>query len=160
MSELCGRRLTVKVTNGHLELPATAWPCRVRHATGRKEPVLEVDPKVFQKALKELQRLQYGTKLKEYSPEATEDDPFSGILDDDTSFISGTDESSPAETKSEKELHSIHSICEDLQPKSRDNLLKFERRDFVLQSRVEGLKAVHELVSKCTADATVSLTLR
>lgn len=129
------------------ELPATAWPCRVRHATGIKEPVLEVDPRIFQKALKELQRLQYGVKLKDYSPEAPEDDPFSGILDDDTSFLSTTDESSPAtDTKSEKELHSLYNICSDLQPKSRENLLKFERKDFVLRDRVEGLKAVHELV--------------
>ena len=119
----------------------------MRHASGIKEPVLEVNPKIFHKALKELQRLQYGVKLRDYSPEAAEDDPFSGILDDDTSFLTSTEESIPAtDVKSEKELHSIYNICSDLQPKSRENLLKFERDDFVLRSRVEGLKAVHELV--------------
>ncbi|KLO15519.1 hypothetical protein SCHPADRAFT_938629 [Schizopora paradoxa] len=131
------------------ELPATAWPCRVRHASGIKEPVLEVNPKIFQKPLKELQRLQYGLKLKDYSPEVSEDDPFSGILDDDTSFLSSTEESYPTtDTRSEKELHSIYNICSDLQPKSRENLLKFEKKDFVLRDRVEGLRAVHELLAE------------
>ncbi len=146
------------------ELPATTWPCRVRHATGRKEPVLEVDPKPFQKALEDLQRLQYGTKLKEWYPKATEDDQFSGILDDDDDDDDTTyvyiDESNPTETELEKELSSIYIMCEDLQPKSRENLLKFEGKDFVLRSRAEGISDVHELVCKYSMDVTRSLTLR
>lgn len=127
-----------------LQVSATVWPCRVRHTTGKQEPVLEVDPKLFQKVFQDFRRLQYGEKVKEYLAEAAEGDPFNGILDNDTSFLTTTDEPCPAiHTTSAKELY---ELCVDLQPKSRENLLKFERKDFVLRDRVEGLKAVHELV--------------
>lgn len=136
----------------------------MRHAAGRKEPVLEVDPKPFQKALEHLQRLQYGTKLKEWYPKATEDDQFSCILDededeDDTTYVY-IDQSNPTETKLEKELSSVYIMCEDLQPTSRENLLKFEGKDFVLRSRAEGINDVHELLGELNDIVRLCLRLK
>lgn len=137
-----------------LDLPATAVPCRVRHIANLSEATLEVKPKIFEKALEELKKLQYGAKLKACSLEGITslpdgDDLFSHLDDSETLALTSSEHGTGATEIvffQESDAQRICDACKDLRPECRDNLLRFETEGFALRSRVVGLKAIHDLV--------------
>jgi len=108
----------------NVELPSTAWPCRLRHVPGKCVPTLTFDPKPFRMALKNLQANKFGSKMQDYKPPS--DDPF-----DDSS---DADVPNPAN----EDYTAIYYSWKDLHQQTRKNLLEFEDPDFNLPSSAEG----------------------
>ena len=116
-----------------VELPSTAWPCRLRHVEGQTVPELQFQAEPFLAALKKLQAHQYGQKMQTYQPETM----FEALLSD-----------APFEPSDEEILlTTIHNQWTDLHVVTRDNLLKFENPGFQLPRMATGEQNVKILVS-------------
>ena len=118
-----------------VELPSTAWPCRLRHVEGQTVPELQFQAKPFIAALKKLQSYQYGRKMQTYQPPS--ENIFEALLSD-----------TPSEPLEEEILlRTIHSQWIDLHTVTRNNLLKFENPGFKLPRMATGEQNVKTLVS-------------
>ena len=118
-----------------VELPSTAWPCRLRHVEGQTVPELQFQAEPFLIALKKLQAHQYGRKMQTYQP------PPENMFE---ALLSGA----PSEPSDEEILlRTIHSQWIDLHAVTRDNLLKFENPGFKLPRMATGEQSVKTLVS-------------
>ena len=118
-----------------VELPSTAWPCRLRHVEGQTVPELQFQAEPFIAALKKLQAHQYGRSMQTYQPPP--ENMFEALLSN-----------TPSEpTDDEILLRTIHSQWIDLHAVTRENLLKFERPGFKLPRMATGELNVKTLVS-------------
>lgn len=122
--------------NHRVELPSTAWPCRIRHAKGRTTPLLEVDPTSFQESINILKKLRYGGSMAGYVPPS--DDTFADVLT-----------GKPQSTASQADMQKleIYNKWADLHPLTKQNLLRFEEKDFKLPAKAKGEVDVRILVS-------------
>jgi len=123
------------ILNIAIELPSTAWPCRLRHVEGQTIPELHFQAEPFLAALEKLQTHQYGRKIQTYQPPS--EDMFEALR-------SNAPSKPPAE---EFLLRKMHSQWIDLHPVTRDNLLKFENPKFRLPRMASGEQNVKDLVS-------------
>jgi hypothetical protein len=120
------------------ELPATAWPCRLRHVPDQKIPRLEFDDGPFKSGLISLRIARYGEKLRTYQP------PSENIYD--VMFEGEVEEPTAAEIQ----LKELHAQWIDLHAATKKNLLEFESPDFCLPSKATGYDNVKTLVSNCS----------
>ena len=113
-----------------VELPSTAWPCRLRHVAGQSVPRLTFDPEPFRMGIAKLQEHKFGSKLETYQPPA-DADFFEAMV--------------PNSTQNE-DLTGIYHRWKELPKQTRCNLLRFEDPEFTLPSCAEGGSQVTELV--------------
>ncbi|KLO15087.1 hypothetical protein SCHPADRAFT_279938 [Schizopora paradoxa] len=123
------------------ELPETSWPCRVRHSPQTEHPFLDVNPALFLEALGTLQTKKFGTKAREHTFSASV-----GSLEDNASEDEDKPRAPPPDL--ENDPRAIYEKLVDLQPKTRENLLRFEKENFVLRTHVEGLETIHEVLQE------------
>ena len=128
-----------------VELPSTAWPCRLRHVLGQSTPKLTFDPVPFKMGIAKLQEHRFGSKMLTYQP-PTDDDPFADILEEST-----------LDSAQSEDLVRIYSHWKNLPKQTRRNLLQFEDPDFELRSCAEGETHVTELV-RTLPQFVISLT--
>ncbi|KAG8761521.1 hypothetical protein FRC14_002708 [Serendipita sp. 396] len=107
------------------EFPSTAWPCRIRHVEGQKEPELQYDQAPFLVALEKLRDWKYGAAMKQFEPPE--------FIDDDTprDLVDGMN---------------VWQWWMDLHPTSKDNLEQFESPHFQLEKSARGMEAVANLL--------------
>jgi len=118
-----------------VELPSTAWPCRLRHVEGQTVPELQFQAEPFIAALKKLQAHQYGRRMQTYQPPP--ENMLEALLSD-----------APSEPSDDEILlKTIHSQWIDLHAVTCDNLLKFEKPGFKLPRMATGEQNVKTLVS-------------
>ena len=115
-----------------VDLPSTAWPCRVRHIKGRMVPTLELDVKPFQDAIVKLQGRHYAKMMANYTPPS--DDPFAAVL-------AGT-----RLTASDTQKLEVYNKWADLHQTTKDNLTLFENPKFKLPGKTKGEANVAVLV--------------
>ncbi|KAG8820618.1 hypothetical protein FRC19_008722 [Serendipita sp. 401] len=107
------------------EFPSTAWPCRVRHVEGQKEPELRYDQAPFLVALEKLRQWKHGSTMQQFKPPL--------YIDDDT----------PEDLVDKMK---IWQRWNDLHAKSKDNLECFEDPQFQLVKSARGTEAVMNLL--------------
>ncbi|KAG8854780.1 hypothetical protein FRB91_003071 [Serendipita sp. 411] len=107
------------------EFPSTAWPCRIRHVEGQKEPELQYDQSPFLVALEELRIWKYGAAMMHFEPPK--------CIDKDT-------------PKYLVDRVKIRQQWDDLHPMTKENLLQFENPLFRLEASARGTKAVMDLL--------------
>jgi hypothetical protein len=129
-----------------VELPSTAWPCRLRHVAGQSVPRLTFDPEPFRIGIAKLQEHKFGSKLDTYQPPAN-DDLFADIFDKKV----------PNSTQSE-DLTSIYNCWKELPKQTRTNLCLFEDPEFTLLPCAEGGTQVTELVRQLSLCDMFNLT--
>jgi len=117
-----------------VELPSTAWPCRLRHVPHQTIPKLEFDDGPFISGVAALQRAQYGAKLQAYEPPS--DDVY------DVMFEGETEPPTPEEV----ELKELYAQWVDLHAATKKNLLEFEKPSFRLPAAANGQAGVKKLV--------------
>ncbi|KAH7918876.1 hypothetical protein BV22DRAFT_1134271 [Leucogyrophana mollusca] len=122
------------------ELPSTAWPCRVRHVRGQAMPSLEIDAPYFQEAIVGLQSKKVGFMMKGYSPPG-EKNLFSALFEDSQESNIGT----AAEITLKRELY---KSWVDLHPKTKENLLKFEKNGYHIAEVASGEDHVVDLLAQ------------
>jgi hypothetical protein len=116
------------------ELHSSAWPCRIRHVQGQTDFKLQFQAEAFLTALEMLQAHQYGRKMQTYRPPP---ENMFGTLPSDALY----------ETSDEEILlRTIHSQWIDVNPFTRDNLLRFETPGFELPRMATGEEDVKNLV--------------
>jgi hypothetical protein len=129
-----------------IELPSTAWPCRVQHVRGQLIPSLEIDGVYFQRAINALRALKFGAMMKDYSP-SKETNQFSAVLDD-MSEADGLDgrHCDPGAVAEHLKKRNIYKNLVDLHPMTKINLLKFEEDGFRIPKHASGENQVQDLV--------------
>ena len=130
-----------------LELPATAWPCRVRHVKGQLTAKLEIDAVYFQRAIDSLRTHKFGAMMAEYQP-SKEPDLISTLQDELSSTATvqnncDRDREAVAEYTKKRE---IYNNWIDLQPTTKSNLRKFERIGYRIPDSASGDEHVRDLV--------------
>lgn len=137
--EMIALLLLCTILNALVELPSTAWPCRLRHVENQRVPELQYHAEPFLVALRRLQAHQYGQKMRTYQP------PSENIFD---SLLSDSPPDVPSEPSAEEvKLRTIHREWIDLHIVTRSNLLKFENPRFELPKKATGQHDVKNLVS-------------
>lgn len=102
---------------GSLELPSTAWPCRIMHVKGQVHPKVLVRTQPFNRAIQIFKQHRYASQMKNCNPPVA------------------------------AELREVHQEWMSLPPTTKENLLEFEEADFQLSEHAHGVEEVKNLVS-------------
>ena len=135
---------------GQLELPSTAWPCRLMHEKGQVQPRLQVQTQAFNRAIQNLREHGYASRMQNYQP------PTESLLG---AMVGGLNSQS-APTQETIELRNIYYEWKSLHDTTRENFLKFEEANFQLSDQALGEEGVTDLVSGTTLDASGHPTLK
>jgi hypothetical protein len=106
-----------------IDLPSTAWPCRIRHVPGQALPKLTFDSHIFRNGIKAIRKANFSARLRDYRT--------SSKLDDATQLG----------------LMELDSRYAHLHQETKANLGIFEDESFNLPEHASGLSAVKKLVS-------------
>lgn len=136
------------MTHRDLELPSTAWPCRLRHVPGQTVPELTFDYGPFLNGLSALQKAQYGVRIAKYKPPS--DDSLYSVM-----FVEEVAEP----TQEEVELKELYFKWADLHAATKKNLLDFENPSFQLPRGAQGHTQVTQLVRGLLASFTETETV-
>lgn len=117
-----------------IELPSTAWPCRLRHVPNQAVPKLEFDDAPFISGIAALKAARYGARLSSYNP------PSEDVYD--VMF----DEVAQTPTEEEVRMKELHAQWVDLHAATKHNLIQFEQPNFRLPSTATGHREVKNLV--------------
>jgi hypothetical protein len=129
---------------GSLELPSTAWPCRLVHEKGQVQPRLQVKTQAFNRAIRIFRERRYASRMQNYQP------PTESLLG---AMVDGLDSQS-VPTQEAIELRNVSYEWKSLHCTTRDNLLKFEEANFQLSDRAFGDEEVTDLVSGTPLDTS------
>ncbi|KLO16285.1 hypothetical protein SCHPADRAFT_901671 [Schizopora paradoxa] len=127
------------------DLPATAWPCRLLHVKGLREPCLTLDPKYFRSCIKELRAKGYGNMMKNYKP-PRDNDAYSALFDDPNAAVVSKGLTSNT-IRDANEKREIFKNWNDLHTKTKENLLRFEQPNFTLPDEATGREDVIDLLA-------------
>lgn len=128
------------------ELPATAWPCRLRHDPNAQIPQLVVNTKYFDAPLKELRRRGIGAAMESYKPPDDYLLTLAGDDDDDDYSFDGSDNTSFQISGRDGDDSALYHDWKDLHEYTKHNLKTFEDPSFRLPSSASGDEAVVHLV--------------
>ncbi|KIM91568.1 hypothetical protein PILCRDRAFT_133336 [Piloderma croceum F 1598] len=151
---IVSKSLFLNALMGHMilpsdELPATAWPCRVRHVKDQLTPKLEIDAVYFQRAIDSLRTHKFSAMIAGYQP-SKEPDLISTLQDELSSTATvqnnyDRDRGAVAEYTKKRE---IYNNLIDLQPTTKSNLRKFERIGYRIPDSASGDEHVCDLLAE------------
>lgn len=128
------------------DLPATAWPCRLLHVKGQREPSLTLDPRYFRSCVRELQLKGYGEIMKNYNPPIYSD-AYAALLDDHTEGAAASGGMASHAIREANEKRETFKNWVDLHNKTKENLLRLEQPGFALPEEAIGRANVIHLAS-------------
>ena len=136
---------TRDVNYRQLELPSTAWPCKLVHKKGQVRPRLEVKTLAFNDAIRIIREKGYASKMQNY--QLPSDSSLLGAV------MGGSDSQIYNALNPEAiRLREVYYQWRRLPLNTRKNFLKFEDADFQLPDQAFGDEEVTNLVNKPTPD--------